>query len=196
MSGNTDRKPSPHPQHRPAKPNRRTARTRDTLGDALVALMQEQPFDSITIQQLLDHAGVSRSTFYTHFRDKQDLFLSDVEDFFDKTSNHLTHTHAPAHRLAPVRELFTHVADVRGFQTALVISGKWTDVRDLGIGIFARSIEQRLPAAGIILPPPELRATAHALAGALFSLLEWWLTSPKQPSPEEMDTLFHRLAKR
>lgn len=56
-------------------------RTRDTLGDALVALMHEKNFDEITVQDLLDRAGVGRATFYVHYRDKQDLFLSDVEDF-------------------------------------------------------------------------------------------------------------------
>jgi AcrR family transcriptional regulator len=56
-------------------------RTRDTLGDALVALMQEKNFDEITVCEVLDRAGVVRSTFYAHYRDKDDLFLSDIEDF-------------------------------------------------------------------------------------------------------------------
>jgi AcrR family transcriptional regulator len=59
-------------------------RTRDALGDALVALITERPFDAITVQDVLDRAGVSRSTFYTHYRDKNDLLLSDVEEFWDR----------------------------------------------------------------------------------------------------------------
>ena len=50
------------------KTDRRILRTRDTLGDALVALMQEKSFDHITVQDLLDRAGVGRSTFYVHYR--------------------------------------------------------------------------------------------------------------------------------
>src|SRR5882724_5991240 len=60
------------------KIDRRVVRTRDILGDALVALMQEKPFESITVQHVLDRAGVSRSTFYEHYEDKNDLFLSDA----------------------------------------------------------------------------------------------------------------------
>ena len=41
----------------------RVRRTRDALGDALVALMHEKPFDSITVQDVLDRANVGRSTF-------------------------------------------------------------------------------------------------------------------------------------
>jgi hypothetical protein len=42
-------------------------------------------------------------------------------------------------------------------------------VRELGIGYFARSIEQRLAMAGVTLPQAELQAMSMALAGALFS---------------------------
>ena len=41
--------------------DRRTIRTRDALGDALVELMHERPFKSITVQDVLDRAGVGRS---------------------------------------------------------------------------------------------------------------------------------------
>ncbi len=48
----------------PRKPDPRVVRSRDALGDALVDLMHEQPFASITVRQLLDRAHVARSTFY------------------------------------------------------------------------------------------------------------------------------------
>ena len=64
----------------------RVRRTRDALGDALVALMQEKPFDTITVQDVLDRAKVGRSTFYTHYSDKDDLLMSDAEEFFEAMS--------------------------------------------------------------------------------------------------------------
>src|ERR1035441_978730 len=81
MSRNVSRSPSLRTPAR--KPDRRVRHTRETLGDALVNLMHEKPFEEITVQHILDRAGVSRSTFYTHFSDKNDLFLSDVEEFFE-----------------------------------------------------------------------------------------------------------------
>ena len=60
---------SPRPET--AKTDRRILRTRDTLGDALVELMHEKPFEEITVQEILDRAGVGRSTFYTHYPDKR-----------------------------------------------------------------------------------------------------------------------------
>ncbi len=68
------------------KTDARVRRTRDALGDALIALMQEKPFDTITVQDVLDRAHVSRSTFYTHYSDKDDLLMSDAEEFFEALS--------------------------------------------------------------------------------------------------------------
>ncbi|MDO5548410.1 MAG: TetR family transcriptional regulator [Eubacteriales bacterium] len=36
-------------------------------------LMREQPFEKLTIQRIADRAGIMRSTFYHHFKDKYDL---------------------------------------------------------------------------------------------------------------------------
>jgi len=146
------------------------------------------------VQEVLDRAGVGRSTFYVHYRDKDDLFLSDVEDFFELVSTALTRHEASTKRLAPVREFFTHVRGAREFYAALVISGKANDVQTLGRGFFARSIEERLQLAGVETDAVRRAAQAHALAGSLFSLLDWWIDKGMKMDPEEMDDLFHRMA--
>lgn len=51
--------------------------------DALMSLLQERNFEEISVQDVLYRAGVGRSTFYLHYRDKNDLFLSDIERFFE-----------------------------------------------------------------------------------------------------------------
>lgn len=179
-----------------AKPkvDRRARRTRDALGDALMELMQERPFKSITVQDVLDRAEVGRSTFYTHYRDKDDLFLSDVEDFWEMMSSMLERNGEESNRVAPVRELFTHVAEAKVFRQALMASGKVHDVMELGQGQFARAIEQRLmtlsPAQGTKTGP--YAAAAHALAGGLFSLLFWWLDRSMPLTAAAMDELYHR----
>ena len=176
------------------KTDARVVRTHDSLGDALVALMHEKPFDSITVQEVLDRAAVGRSTFYTHFRDKDDLFLSDVEHFFELVSTLLTRCHDTSNRVAPVCELFTHIAEMRQFYAALVASGKIHDVIELGQGYLARSIEERLLALNSrSMDDLDRAATARALAGSLFSLLSWWLDHNMQPSAAEMDRIFHQL---
>jgi AcrR family transcriptional regulator len=177
------------------KEDQRVRRTRDRLGDALVELLVEKPFDDITVQDVLDGAGVSRSTFYTHYRDKNDLFLSDVDEFFEGMATALSRFGDKSERVAPVQELFAHIAEARPFYDALVESGRMHDVTELGQEHFARGIEQRLneiPRARTI-PPDRRGAIARGLAGSFFSLLAWWVQHGMRLSPAEMDKLFHSL---
>jgi AcrR family transcriptional regulator len=170
-----------------AKEDRRIRRTRDALGDALMALVQEKPFESITVQDVLDRAGVGRSTFYAHYKGKDDLLLTDAEEFFEFMSTLLERTGERPGRVAPVREFFAHVAEVRRFYDALLASGRGEELLELGRGQFARAIEKRLPQT------EDRTALAQALAGALFSLLAFWVRRGMPGSPAEMDALFHRL---
>ena len=47
----------------------RKPKMKDFLAESLELLMQEKPFDKITIKQICDRAGVIRATFYNHFED-------------------------------------------------------------------------------------------------------------------------------
>jgi AcrR family transcriptional regulator len=176
----------------PRKGDRRVARTRDVLGGALVRLMHEKPFDEITVQQVLDRAGVSRSTFYTHYTDKNDLFLGDVDDFWEGMATLLSRS-GETHRVAPVRELFAHVADAREFYAALVASGKIHDVMDLGRAHFAREIERKLKELPQAMTSEHRAVLANMFAGALFALLTWWLDRGIKESPAQMDDLYHQM---
>jgi AcrR family transcriptional regulator len=173
----------------------RARRSRERLGDALVALLLEKPFDTIRVQDVLDRAGIGRSTFYAHFRDKNDLFLSDNDDFFEALASALSRHGDRSHRVAPVREMFAHVAESRPFYDALVASGKLTDSLELAQGHFARGIERRLATLpdGRRIPASRRPAVAQALAGGLVALLRWWADRGCPEPPEEMDELFHRV---
>src|SRR4029077_4154989 len=91
------------------KIDRRIQRTRDRLGDAFLKLLLEKPFENITVQEVLDCAKVSRSTFYVHYRNKEDLFFSDVDEFLEGIAAMLSRRGESSNRVAPVRELFTHI---------------------------------------------------------------------------------------
>ncbi len=53
--------------------DRRIARTRKALMEALTDLMKSQRWEEINVRQICDAADVSRSTFYIHFDNKQEL---------------------------------------------------------------------------------------------------------------------------
>jgi len=173
----------------------RVKHTRDALSDGLLALVQGKPFESITVQEILDRAGIGRSTFYSHYRDKDDLFLSDLEEFMELMSTQLLRLAEKSNRVAPVREMFRHVAGMRSLHRALMAADKFTDVLELGQGHFARAIDRRLAElpSSCAMPTKRRVAMSQAFAGALFSLMSWWLAQPTPASPEEMDDIFHTM---
>ncbi|EHK58261.1 TetR/AcrR family transcriptional regulator [Allomesorhizobium alhagi] len=62
--------------------DRRVARTRTALYDALVALIRRKDYDLITVQDILEEANVGRATFYAHFTSKDDLLKRAVSNGF------------------------------------------------------------------------------------------------------------------
>src|SRR3954471_18394318 len=97
----------------PKSTDRRVVRTRTTLRDALLPLILERGWEDISVQDVCDRAKVGRSTFYTHFADKEDLLLSGFEDL----KSMLRALRPPAEKgratLRFVRGLLEHARDNR-----------------------------------------------------------------------------------
>jgi len=173
----------------------RIRRTRGRLADALVELMQEKLIDELTVQEVLDRAGVGRSTFYLHYRDKDDLLLCVLEDGMEMWSTALTRKKEKSLRVAAVMEFFAHAASGKRIYRALVDSGRIHAFFELAQGYFARGIARRMKDMGLKSPgQSEVDARSHALAGNLLALLKWWLDRGAKESPKAMDELFHRMA--
>lgn len=173
--------------------DRRVARTRRALGDALMRLLGERSLESITVQDVLDAAGVGRATFYGHFRGKQDLLLSHFESVMAWMDARLRLDPSGSRRVAPVAEIFAHVAQAREPIAAVAASGQLDALWELGRAHLDAMIAGRLA----LLTPGESRQrqaiASHFCAGALAELLRWWLWRPDRPTPEEMDAIYHEM---
>jgi AcrR family transcriptional regulator len=69
------------PERRPTaqKIDRRVARTRGLLHQALLSLILEKSYESISVEEICERANIGRSTFYAHFTGKDDLKRSGLE---------------------------------------------------------------------------------------------------------------------
>ena len=177
------------------KPDRRAQRTRDRLGNAFLELSLEKPIRDITVQEVLDRSSVGRSTFYVHYRDKDDLLFSQLERFLEMTSTLLTTRREKSNRVVPVAEIFDHIGNQNKLYRAISESGHLEEFYQLAQGYYARGIEKRLRDTGRFsaVPKRELAARSTALAGSMISLLRWWLDRGEKESPHSMDELFHRM---
>ena len=64
----------------------RVQKTIKNIENTFLHLLKEKSFVNITIKDICDEAMISRSTFYSHYKDKYDL----LEYFFDKLISNFT----------------------------------------------------------------------------------------------------------
>lgn len=199
--------PPPAVRHRPAAaPDPRAVRTTSALGHALVSLLEERAFDAITVQDILDRAGVGRTTFYAHYRNKEDVLFSSYERLLGTFAAQLDAPSAhgaPGTRLFPVAEFLAHVGDARRLVDALGRDGLLADVWGMLTGAATRLIAARLDAWAAAQAPGAARVTpavaapllAPMLAGALVESVRWWQEHPGAATPAAVDAAFHQLAR-
>ncbi|MEG3310086.1 TetR/AcrR family transcriptional regulator [Streptococcus sp. SS-4456] len=60
----------------------RKERTRQAILEAMITCLELQPFNEITTTHLASQAGISRSSFYTHYKDKYELIEAYQKDLF------------------------------------------------------------------------------------------------------------------
>jgi AcrR family transcriptional regulator len=181
------------PDNTPRPLDARTARTYRALSTALVDLMQSREFDAITVQDLLDRADVGRATFYSHFRNKDDFLLTDLERMLALLESHFDQTVGNSRRVAPIAELFEHFRDARHFAQALERSGRMDAVLDISTGHLARIIERRLRTLNVQPHDLPLSAASRVFGAMAMELAKWWMNRETSFTARDMDDRFHEL---
>src|SRR5215469_17600853 len=90
------------------KQDRRSLRTRNLINSALLKLLFERRYETITVQDILDGADIGRSTFYTHYYDKEDVLASIVEQMMGTFDQEFAQRNGEE-GIVPGLELFEHV---------------------------------------------------------------------------------------
>ena len=176
----------------PGTADRRVQRTRRALRDALVALILERGWDGFGVQELCERADVGRSTFYTHFADKEELVAGNFDDLRRALRAQLAASgETPAPPLAFARGLIQHGHEQRRLFLAIVgkRSGQVVQrrFRDLVLGLVREDL------GSLIAAGPRRDAVVAFVAGAFLELLTWSLETKSPPSAEETDALFREL---
>jgi AcrR family transcriptional regulator len=67
----------------------RIRRTKLLFREALFELLKSRKFPEINIKDIANTAGVSRQAFYAHFKDKEELLLSSIDEIFTRLDSDL-----------------------------------------------------------------------------------------------------------
>ena len=167
----------------------RQVRSRKALNATMLALLEQRPFDQITIREIAGHAGIGYATFFRHYPTKEAL-LGDVAS--DEIAHLLAMT-IPVLRDADSFEstlaLCRYVEQHRALWSALLAGGAAAIVRN-------EFIRQARGLVGQVETPvtwlPADLGVVHG-TGATFDLLAWWLGHAPEMAPDAVAPLLHRL---
>lgn len=180
--------------------DRRVRRTRELLRSAFRSLIHEKGYDRITVQDILDRADVGRSTFYAHYRDKEDLLRSGFEEVHAALAAEREAAEGHAGRetafLQPLRAVFDHVEAYRQFWGPTSRTGG----HDLVVRILQEGIDDLVRAHFRSQFPDadphrlEIGAAMRFAASACMGVLMWWLDNDVPWSADQAHATFQRLA--
>ena len=178
--------------------DRRIQRTRELLLNALVSLLMERGYEKLTIQNLLDRAGVGRATFYAHFQSKEDLLSASITRLRAGLASEWNAAAAtkgkPADRLSFTLPFFQHLQSHRRiYHTTIGRESEWTIelhmqrmLRELVREDMERHHRRRATTEAAEL-------AVRYVVGTLWAVVVWWMESPKPLPPEEVNLIFQRL---
>jgi AcrR family transcriptional regulator len=181
------------------KTDRRVERTRELLQKALIELINERGYDAITIQGIVDRAKVGRTTFYLHYKSKDELFMSCHEAIVSQLHIGLIHPLSREELLSPeipseMGSAYRHLEEGRALLYP-IFQGKDSQlilrqIRDRS----AREIEADLRAIfGEAEGAIPLEMLVNYLAGAQIALMQWWLEKRRPHAPDTLTQTLHRL---
>lgn len=152
-------------------------RTRAAIFDALIRLIFERRYDTIRTADVIEAAGVGRSTFYEHFRNKDEVLLAVIEPVLIPLAAAASGRGSRAALKAMLEHVWLQRALARIlFEPPLLFKLQ----RKLAIMIEARLPTERVSA---------VLFSAGSAAGQL-AMLRMWLTGEVSCSSDELGRCF------
>src|SRR6266545_7082331 len=158
--------------------DRRVTRTRALLQDALIALIPEQGYAAITVEDICQRANIGRSTFYTHYAGKDELRSATIEAHLRSISRRrMSASQEIGSRLFEFSlPMFEHAHAFRSLHHALLSSSGDTihdELRErIRRAVREELVEKRIGDRGM---PAEF--VIQFIAGAFLAILAGWVAT-------------------
>ena len=171
--------------------NLRIRRTQKLLREALIELIEERGFDTLTVGEITERAMVSRAAFYRNYQDKYDLveqiFAEAMQALFNTLSEPVTE-HPPQIWV----RFFEHIAEYERLYRALLgRKGSPWFVLKMRVSLLDLLKEyERLslwqPAADQPLYPSSDGFIPDLVVTMFVEAITWWLEHGRPCTPQEI----------
>jgi AcrR family transcriptional regulator len=193
------------------KMDRRVDRTRRLLRDALMDLILEKGYEAVTVEEVAGRANVGRTTFYLHYKDKEELLLESINAIVADLVGQMSELPPSAWVVAldaastsvsphaPIQIVFQHAAEHADLYQVM-LRGEGSSKAPIKItrilaGAVQQVLEERITEQGLpVVPSLPLDVFCNYFAGSLLGIITWWLEADMPYPPEEMAVMFQKLA--
>ena len=175
-------------------PDKRIQRTRKVLHEALIELILEKGFDKVTVQDVIKRANIGRSTFYLHFKDTEDLFISGFENLWSLFEHHLTDQSAEKTSVWDLSLIvFQHAQSYTMVYKALVGKQGGNLMSAHMHKYLSALVRESLKEQWTKNKQVPLEIVVYHLASSLVALLAWWVDHDLPYPPKRMNEMYQQL---
>lgn len=177
----------------------RVIRTKESIRDALVELINEKGFEATTVKDITTKAKINRGTFYSHYQDKYDLMTKCEEEFMhemaDRILKNVPNFFADADTASPAATPFTllvsffdYINQNRSFMRAVLgpkgdLSFQTKLKKFVWKTLFESNKNPLIKQENFLVPANYL---ISYIASAHIGVIQQWLDSDQEESPQEM----------
>ena len=175
------------------KTDLRIIKTNNTLYDALINLLKEKTFEEIKVSDICQKALVNRSTFYAHFNDKYELFMSlinSLKESLQKELKSIEETNLKDYYLKMIEVFLNHIEGKEQIYKSILINTRSSIIMDMIYDTITEDINQKVTKNDKDVPNEIF--TAYYLGAIVNTGIEWF-KNDKKYSKDQMIEYLDRL---
>ena len=178
------------------KTDLRIIKTRNSLYDALIFLLKDKTFEKIKVSDICKTALINRSTFYSHFDDKYELFKSFIEDLKISFSNELKtieeNVTIKQYYMQMIKIFLNYIEGKEDIYKSIMINNKNSIIMDMLYDTIMEDINNKI-SHSINDIPSDIVSSFYL--GAVINVGIDWLKNGKNYSKEEILKYLDKLIK-
>ena len=168
----------------------RSVRSGAALRDALLRLLDDKPFDQITVRDICAEAGVHYATFFRHHAGKEALLDHIAAEQISTLVDLTLPFHEPMEAGRGFHMLCEYVEEHRGLWATLLNGGAGAAMREEWLHR-ARTVSETREPVGSWLPKELGTICSVAL---IVETVSWWLKQPQGAwSADRISAILHRV---
>ena len=167
----------------------RVVKSREALCSALLDLLETEPFDKISVRQIVDVARVGYNTFFRHYADKEAMLRAMAAEEIKQLVSLSVPVLDSEDTLAACRTVCKYVARNKKLWKTLLTGGASAALREEFVRLSRDVAESRYDGKDWL----PIDAAVILITSGTFELLAWWLSSQDPVPVEQLATIYQRV---